>query len=117
MTWVCRKTVPYKGKEGAMRLPGFEWDPIAGRPGVPYDEYDDPKCMWHTTEGTSIAGARSAYAAYPPQLIVDPWRKEKRQHISLMNAGYALWNEDVDDSRCVQVETVGYAAQTPSWPD
>lgn len=100
-----------------MWLPGFERWEITGRPGVPYDEYDDPKGMVHTTQGTSIEGAVSAYQAYPPQLIVDPWRKRKVQHISLANAGYALWNEDVDDSRCVQIEIVGYAEDTPSWPD
>ncbi len=100
-----------------MWLPGFERWEIPGRPGVPYDEYDDPKAMWHTTQGTSIEGAVSAYAAYPPQLIVDPVRKRKVQHISLNNAGYALWNEDVDDSRCVQIEVVGYAEDTHLWSD
>lgn len=98
-----------------MWLPGFERLEIPGRAGVPYDEYDDPKCVWHTTEGSSIEGAIQAYRAYPPQLIVDPWRRRKVQHITLANAGYALWNEDVDDSRCIQVETVGYAADTPHW--
>lgn len=100
-----------------MWLPGFERWEIPGRPGVPYDEYDDPKGMVHTTQGTSIEGAVQAYAAYPPQLVVDPWRKRKVQHISLLSAGYALWNEDVDDSRCVQIEIVGYAQQTHLWPD
>lgn len=100
-----------------MRLPGFDWMPIAGRPGVPYDEYDDPKAMWHTTQGTSIEGAVQAYAAYPPHLIVDPARKRKGQHIDLNSAAYALWNEDVDDSRCVQIEVVGYAEQAKHWPE
>lgn len=99
-----------------MRLPGFDWMPIAGRPGVPYDEYDDPKAMWHTTQGTSIEGAVSAYADYPPHLIVDPVRKRKGQHIDLNSAAYALWNADVDDSRCVQIEVVGYAEGAKSWP-
>jgi hypothetical protein len=73
--------------------------------------------MWHTTQGTSIEGAVTSYSAYPPQLIVDPFKKRKVQHISLANAGYALWNEDVDDSRCVQIEVVGYAEQAKNWPD
>lgn len=100
-----------------MWLPGFERWPISGRPGVPYDEYDDPKGMLHTTQGTSIEGAVGAYAPYPPHLIVDPLRKRKVQHIDLMSAAYALWNEDVDDSRCVQIEIVGYAEDTPRWSD
>lgn len=98
-----------------MWLPGFDRWEIPGRAGIPYDEYDDPKCMWHSTQGTSIEGAVSAYSAYPPQLIVDPRRKRKIQHISLARAGYALWNEDVDDSRCVQVEVVGFSEDAPYW--
>ena len=100
-----------------MWLPGFERMPISGRPGVPYDEPDDPKAMWHSTQGTSIAGAVQAYAAYPPHLIADPRAKRKGQHIDLDYAAYALWNEDVDDSRCVQIEVVGYAEDAKHWPD
>lgn len=100
-----------------MWLPGFERMPISGRPGVPYDEYDDPKAMWHSTQGTSIAGAVQAYAPYPPHLIADPRAKRKGQHIDLDYAAYALWNEDVDDSRCVQIEVVGYAEDAKHWPD
>lgn len=100
-----------------MWLPGFERMPISGRAGVPYDEYDDPKAMWHTTQGTSIAGAVQAYAPYPPHLIADPKNRRKGQHIDLNYAAYALWNEDVDDSRCVQIEVVGYAEQAKHWPD
>lgn len=100
-----------------MWLPGFDrWD-IPGKAGVAYDEYDDPKAMVHTTEGTSIEGAVATYAPYPPHLVVDPWRKRKVQHIDLERAAYALWNGDVDDSRCIQIEIVGYAKDTPSWPD
>jgi hypothetical protein len=98
-------------------LPGYErWD-ISGAPGTPYDEIDDPKAVAHTTEGTSIDGAVSAYRAYPPQLIVDPVRRRCVQHIPLNRAGYALWNGDADDSRCYQVEIVGFASQTHLWSD
>lgn len=99
-----------------MWLPGFERMPIHGRPGVPYDEFDDPKAMWHSTQGKSIEGAVQAYAPYPPHLIADPRTKRKGQHIDLDYAAYALWNEDVDDSRCVQIEVVGYAEQAKHWP-
>lgn len=100
-----------------MWLPGFERWTIPGRAGVAYDEYDDPKAMWHSTEGSSVEGAVQAYQAYPPHLIVDPWRKRKFQHISLLSGAYALWNEDADDSRCVQIEVVGYSAEARRWPD
>lgn len=98
-------------------LPGFERMPLPGVPGVPYDEPDDPKAIAHTTEGTSIEGAVRAYAAYPPHVIVDPWKRRKVQHVPGNLAAYALWNADADDSRCFQVEIVGYAADTPGWPD
>lgn len=101
----------------ALKLPGYEWWPLDGVPGVPYDEWDDPKALAHTTEGTSIDGAVSAYRAYPPHLIVDPWRRRKVQHVDLERAAYALWNADADDSRCYQIEIVGFAAQTHTWPD
>lgn len=100
-----------------MWLPGFTRWELPGKAGVPYDEYDDPKAMWHSTQGTSVEGAVSAYAPYPPHLIVDPWRKRKFQHISLLSGAYALWNEDADDSRCVQIEVVGYAEDAKNWPD
>lgn len=98
-------------------LPGFErWD-LPGTPGQPYDELNDPKAVLHSTEGSSIEGAVAAYRAYPPQLIVDPARKRKIQHIPLNRAGYALWNDDADDSRCYQVEIVGYAARMHELPE
>lgn len=98
-------------------LPGFERWELPGVPGLPYDEFDDPKAVLHTTEGGSIDGAVKAYSAYPPQLIVDPVKKRKVQHIPLNRAGYALWNGDADDSHCYQVEIVGYASQTHLWSD
>ncbi len=98
-------------------LPGFERWELPGVPGLPYDEFDDPKALLHTTEGSSIDGAVQAYRAYPPQLIVDPVRRRKVQHIPLNRGGYALWNGDADDSRCFQVEIVGFASQTHLWSD
>jgi hypothetical protein len=98
-------------------LPGYERWELPGAPGQPYDELNDPKALLHTTEGTSVDGAVQAYRSYPPQLIVDPARKRKVQHIPLNRAGYALWNEDADDSLCYQVEIVGYASQSHLWSD
>lgn len=101
----------------ALKLPGYEWWPLDGVPGIPFDEWDDPKALVHTTQGTSIDGAVSAYRSYPPHLIVDPWRRHKVQHVDLERGAYALWNADADDSRCYQIEIVGFAEDAPDWPD
>lgn len=101
----------------AVQLPGYEWWPLPGVPGMPYDEWDDPKALVHTTQGTSIDGAVTAYRNYPPHLIVDPWKRRKIQHIDLEHAAYALWNEDADDSRCYQIEIVGFAEDSHLWSD
>lgn len=100
-----------------LKLPGYEWWPLDGVPGISFDEWDDPKALAHTTEGTSIDGAVNAYRSYPPHLIVDPWKRRKVQHVDLERGAYALWNADADDSRCYQVEIVGFAEDTPDWSD
>lgn len=101
----------------ALKLPGYEWWPLAGVPGIPFDEWDDPKALVHTTQGSSVEGAVDAYKLYPPHLIVDPWRRRKIQHVDLERAAYALWNADADDSRCYQIEIVGFAEDAPNWSD
>lgn len=92
-------------------LPGYERWELPGVPGLPFDQPDNPKALLHSTEGSSIPGAVEAYKQYPPQLCVDPVRRRKVQHISLTRGGYALWNQDADDSRAFQVEIVGFAAR------
>lgn len=99
-------------------LPGYERMPLGSDvAGGTYDETDHPKAVWHTTEGRSIEAAVNAYRPYPPQLIVDPWAKRKVQHIPLNRCGYSLLNSDADDSYCFQVEVVGFAEDTPGWPE
>ena len=98
-------------------LPGYTRWELPGVPGIPYDEWDDPKALLHMTQGTSIGGAVQAYKAYPPHTIVNPFNREKAQHIPLNRAAYALWNADADDSRCYQVEIVGYSENAPNLSD
>lgn len=92
-------------------LPGYERWELPGVPGQPYDENDDPKALLHSTEGSGIDGAVSAYRSYPPHVCVHYATRRKVQHIPINRAAYALWNGDADDSRCIQVEIVGFASQ------
>lgn len=98
-------------------LPGYDRWELPGVPGIPYDEWDDPKALLHMTQGTSVNGAVGAYESYPPHVIVRYATREKKQHIPLNRAAYALWNADADDSRCFQVEIVGYSEGAPSLSD
>lgn len=84
--------------------------------GKPYQYRHNPKGCLHTTEGSSIAGALSAYAPYPPHGIYD-WRsREKLQHIPLSLASYSAMDGN-DDDYMVQIELVGFAAESRFWPD
>jgi hypothetical protein len=84
--------------------------------GKPYQYAHNPKGCLHTTEGGSIAGALGAYAPYPPHGIYD-WRsREKLQHIPLNLASYSAMDGN-DDDYMAQIELVGFAADTRSWPE
>ena len=96
-------------------LPGYRRHLFSLR-GKPYQFTHNPKGCLHTTEGGSIAGALSAYAPYPPHLIYD-WRsREKVQHIPLNLAAYSAMDGS-DDDYMVQVELVGFAAESRNWPE
>lgn len=84
--------------------------------GKPYQFTHNPKGCLHTTEGGSIAGARAAYAPYPPHVIYD-WRtRQGEQHVPLNLASYSAMDGN-DDDYMVQVELVGFAAETRNWPE
>lgn len=88
----------------------------SGVRGKPYQYTHNPKGCLHTTEGTGIAGARAAYAPYPPHLIYD-WRTRKgEQHVPLNLASYSAMDGN-DDDYMIQVELVGFARETRSWPE
>ena len=95
-------------------LPGYTVIEL-GPSGGPYDTHDNPKLVWHTTEGSSLAGAETAFAPYPPHLGVDPRTGEKHQYISLDRSAYSLGHSDAEDSWAIQVEVVGYAGQSHTW--
>ena len=98
-----------------MWLPGYTVIQL-GPSGGPYDRADHPKLCWHTTEGNTLTGAEAAFAPYPPHLGVDPRSGERHQYIDLDRCAYSLGNSDAEDSFVIQVEVVGYAAQTHTWP-
>mgnify|MGYP000178987069 CR=1 FL=1 len=99
----------------AVVLPGFTFTDL-GPDGGPYDEIKHPKICWHTTEGSSLAGAEAAFKAYPPHLGYDPRTRIKRQYVSLDRHSYALRGGESDDEYVIQIEVVGRAAETGGWP-
>lgn len=80
--------------------------------GGPYDDTRNPKVCWHTTEGSSLAGARAAFAAYPPHLGYDPATRELEQYVPLDRHSYAFFNGEADDEYVIQIEVVGFAARS-----
>lgn len=86
-----------------------------GPDGGTYDEMQHPKGCLHTTEGSTLAGAEAAYKNYPPHLGYDPVRRIKHQYVRLDRYSYAFRNGETDDEFIVQVEMVGFAAQTHTW--
>jgi hypothetical protein len=95
-------------------LPGWTHVDL-GPDGGPYDEMHHPKGCIHTTEGTSLAGAENAFRSYPPHLGYDPAKREKHQYVSLDRHSYSLRKDESDDEYVIQIEIVGFAAQTHLW--
>lgn len=100
----------------ALRLSGYDWVDL-GPDGGPYDDTSKPKLGWHTTEGTSLAGAEPAFKNYPPHLGVDPIRGHKRQYVDLLRHAYAFAGSESDDEYIIQVEVCGFAGQSHNWSE
>ncbi len=103
-------------------LDGYEVVTIDGAGGGSF--VDGPyRIVLHTTEGSSIdAAIRSYQGRYTcPHLTVDPVSGRKAQHLPLDVAAYALMNQPggVETNRedAIQVEIVGFAAESPDWAD
>jgi hypothetical protein len=81
-----------------------------------------PKITWHSTEGSTIEGAISAYRQKraSPHFTIDPSRKRLVQHISVFRAARALEHRagtvETNRARTVQVEIVGNAANMARLP-
>lgn len=85
--------------------------------GGPYDDTRKPKVCWHMTQGSSLAGARSAFAAYPPHIGYDPKTRELEQYVPLDRHSYAFFNSEADDEYIIQIEVVGFSEQAHLMPD
>lgn len=80
------------------------------------------RSVWHSTEGSSLAGAEGAYRNHGgwPHFTVDPKTKERVQHYPLNVSSRALQNDagGVETNRhgAIQVEIVGFAASMRDLP-
>lgn len=97
-------------------LDGFTRIGLAVTAGRPYDEMSHPKICLHTTEGSSIEGAESAFTNYPPHVCVDYRSRRRHQYLPLDTCSYSLKGSESDDEYVVQVEIVGFATRPPG-PD
>lgn len=80
------------------------------------------KLVWHTTEGNSLSGAlgalRSKRAA--AHFVIDPRTGQTVQLIPLNRAARALAHPagpETNRANAIQVEIVGFAADTGKWQD
>jgi hypothetical protein len=101
---------------GDIWLPGYKRVDL-GWAGAPYDEMAHPKLLWHTTEGTSVNGARAAFRNYPPHGCYDPWVDGAEQYVPLNRHAFALAGAESDDEFVIQWEIVGRAAESHTWPE
>lgn len=82
-----------------------------------------PKLLWHTTEGSTAEGALGAYRATGsfPHFTFTPLTGALLQHVPLNRGARALEHPagtvETNRAHVIQVELVGNAASTPSWPD
>ncbi len=85
--------------------------------GGSYDDTRKPKVCWHFTQGSSLTGARSAFAAYPPHIGYDPKTRELEQYVPLDRHSYAFFNGEADDEYIIQIEVVGFSEDSHNMPD
>lgn len=95
-------------------IPGYTRVKLGETGGV-YDDTSNPKGCIHTTEGSSLPGAEAAYSPYPPHCGYDPVRRIRHQYVPLNRHSYAFRGDESDDEYVIQVEIVGFAAQTHLW--
>lgn len=97
-------------------LPGATFVDL-GPDGGSYDETAHPKGCIHTTEGSSLSGAEAAYRNYPPHIGYDPNTRVIHQYVRLDRCSYAFKGAESDDEFIIQVEIIGFAAQTHTYSE
>lgn len=79
------------------------------------------KILIHTTEGSTVAGAQSVYNGrfVHPHVTYNPANRNGVQHVLLDRAAAALKTVSRSYNRdgVIQVEVVGFAGQTHTYPD
>lgn len=99
--------------------PGL-WHPHATR--VPEEDAGSfatgfpARLVWHTTEGSSLPN----YAGTAPHFTLDPKTGRLWQHIPVNRAARALMHPagtvETNLAHAIQVELIGFAAETAKWP-
>lgn len=69
------------------------------------------------TQGATLAGARAAFAAYPPHIGYNPATRELEQYVPLDRHSYAFFNGEADDEYVIQIEVVGFSETAHLMPD
>lgn len=97
-------------------IPGFTFMDL-GPDGGPYDETQHPKGCIHSTEGSSLSGAESAYKGWPPHCGYDARSRVGHQYVRLDRHSMAFKGGESDDEFVVQIELIGFAAHTHTYPE
>lgn len=73
----------------------------------------------HTTEGSTLEGAISSFRStnFWPHFTIEPNTLRVVQHLPLTIGARSLSDKATSENaaHCIQIEIVGFAAQTPSW--
>ncbi len=103
-----------------LMLPGALWDPITNFPGLRPFTGSARKVTLHTTE-TSAKPNWETQQFGIPHLTVDPVTDRRWQHLPFDIAAYALaggqHSPNSDAGLNIQIEIIGHAKDTPTWPD
>ena len=106
----------------ASEYPGAVWSPISGKGGLGYTTLANPKIVLHTTETNPAGGGGWPNYSSPPHLTWQPETDEIRQHVTFDKGAYALsspgspTSPNYNAGRVIQIEMIGYAADSPEWP-
>jgi hypothetical protein len=109
----------------ALALPGAVWDPIPKSGGGYFTglrpfKGTAKKVTLHTTE-TANKPNWAAQQTGIPHLTINLNTKERWQHLKFDTAAYTLQggehSPNSDSGVNIQIEIIGYAAQSPSWAD